>query len=110
MHVVQDSEIHSPTAWRRDLAAAGWEEINSITYRDPEGNLWRGPYGAWRELQRRVQRMDCPNGCEQSLSDSYCVSCEETLESHCRDCGLTGDDVRLFSKAAGRPYCKKVSE
>jgi hypothetical protein len=51
--VKQDNEIHSPTAWRRDLKAAGWVEINSITYQDPEGRLWRGPYGAWYELQRR---------------------------------------------------------
>jgi len=51
--VRQDDEIHSPTAWRRDLQTAGWTEVNPITYRDPEGNLWRGPYGAWRELQRR---------------------------------------------------------
>jgi hypothetical protein len=51
--VKQDNEIHSPTAWRRDLEVAGWLEINSITYQDPEGRLWRGPYGAWCELQRR---------------------------------------------------------
>ena len=54
--VKQDDEIHSPSAWRRDLEAAGWTEINSITYRDPEGYLWRGPYGAWHELQRRARK------------------------------------------------------
>lgn len=51
--VVQDSDIHSPTAWKRDLLAAGWTEERSTVWKDLEGNLWRGPYGAWRELQRR---------------------------------------------------------
>lgn len=41
--------------WKRELIAAGWMALTSITWRDPEGRLWRGPYGAWKELQRRKE-------------------------------------------------------
>jgi hypothetical protein len=51
--VKDDNDIHSPSAWKRDLLAAGWKEERVMVWKDPEGNLWRGPYGAWRELQRR---------------------------------------------------------
>lgn len=54
--VKQDNEIHSPTAWKRDLLAAGWAEERHTVWRDPEGRLWRGPYGAWRELRRRIAK------------------------------------------------------
>jgi hypothetical protein len=60
--VKQDSELHSPTAWNRDLLMAGWERIDHITYRDPEGRLWRGPYGAWCELQRRGGQREVKGG------------------------------------------------
>ena len=52
-NVKQDNEIHSPTAWKRDLIAAGWTEVRHTVWKDPEDSLWRGPYGAWCELQRR---------------------------------------------------------
>jgi hypothetical protein len=52
--VKNDNEIHSPTAWKRDLIAAGWIEERVTVWKDPEGHLWRGPYGAWRELQKRT--------------------------------------------------------
>jgi len=42
--------------WRRDLIEAGWIEESMTVWSDPEGNLWRGPYGAWCELQRRNER------------------------------------------------------
>lgn len=51
--VTQDSDVHSPTAWRRDLIAAGWEQVSHTVWRAPDGALWRGPYRAWCELQRR---------------------------------------------------------
>jgi hypothetical protein len=39
--------------WVRDLIAAGWRERRINTWVCPDGLLWRGPYGAWCELQRR---------------------------------------------------------
>ncbi len=41
--------------WKRDLLAAGWTEERHTVWKDPEGRLWRGPYGAWCELQRQQQ-------------------------------------------------------
>lgn len=40
-------------AWTRDLITAGWRERRVNTWICPDGTLWRGPYGAWCELQRR---------------------------------------------------------
>ncbi len=39
--------------WESDLLAAGWRRVKLHVYADPDGYLWRGPYGAWCELQRR---------------------------------------------------------
>jgi len=46
-------DSHSIETWKRDLEIAGWKQERFSVWKDPEGNLWRGPYGAWRELQRR---------------------------------------------------------
>lgn len=51
-----DDDVHSPAAWNRDLIAAGWIEESVTIWKDPEGNLWRGPYGAWCALQRSEDR------------------------------------------------------
>lgn len=51
--VTRDEDIHGPSAWKRDLIAAGWKETRHTVWQAPDGSLWRGPYGAWRELQRR---------------------------------------------------------
>jgi hypothetical protein len=40
-------------AWIADLKAAGWVERRMNMWACPDGFLWRGPYGAWCELQRR---------------------------------------------------------
>lgn len=45
-------------AWKRDLIAAGWTEERHTVWKDPEGNLWRGPYGAWRELNQREEKQN----------------------------------------------------
>lgn len=58
--VRHDDEIHGPTAWKRDLIAAGWTEERHTVWKDPEGHLWRGPYGAWCELQRRKGSAEGP--------------------------------------------------
>lgn len=47
------ADTSEPEMWRRDLIAADWKEESMIVWRAPDGGLWRGPYGAWRELQRR---------------------------------------------------------
>lgn len=51
---ILDGNTSEPEMWRRDLIAAGWREERMTVWRAPDGGLWRGPYGAWRELQRRV--------------------------------------------------------
>lgn len=35
------------------LADAGWTCIRRTTWQAPDGSLWIGPHGAWRELDRR---------------------------------------------------------
>lgn len=47
-----DDDVHSPAAWCRDLEAAGWVEREITIWEAPDGALYRGPYGAWRELQK----------------------------------------------------------
>lgn len=39
--------------WTADLITAGWVEERMHVWRCPLGYLFRGPYGAWCELQRR---------------------------------------------------------
>jgi hypothetical protein len=51
--LVAVNELHKPTTWRRELIAAGWIEERHTVWRDPNGRLWRGPFGAWREMKRR---------------------------------------------------------
>lgn len=53
-----DNDVHSPTAWKRDLVDAGWEEVRHTIWRAPDGGLYRGPYGAWCEMQRRKARKE----------------------------------------------------
>ena len=36
--------------WRRELADAGWTEKYSMVWRAPCGCLFRGPYGAWTQM------------------------------------------------------------
>lgn len=39
--------------WKHDLTTAGWIAETAFNWRAPDGSLWRGPAGAWKELQRR---------------------------------------------------------
>lgn len=39
-----------PERWEADLVAAGWREVRRNVWQRPDGALFRGPYGAWREL------------------------------------------------------------
>lgn len=39
--------------WKHDLTTAGWVAETALNWRAPDGSLWRGPAGAWKELQRR---------------------------------------------------------
>ena len=41
----QDIEL-----WKRELTQAGWTAVRSTLWRDPNGGLHRGPYGAWCDL------------------------------------------------------------
>lgn len=47
--------------WRADLLAAGWQAIRHDTWKRPDGALFRGPYGAWCELQRSAEPQ-CEHG------------------------------------------------
>lgn len=44
--------------WKHDLIAAGWVAESSIAWRAPDGSLWRGPFGAWKELQHQRQQRE----------------------------------------------------
>lgn len=37
--------------WVADLRAAGWREVRVNVWQRPDGALFRGPYGAWCQLQ-----------------------------------------------------------
>ncbi len=50
--------INDAERWRHDLKNAGWTAESMTTFRDPEGLLWRGPAGAWAEMQRRESPSD----------------------------------------------------
>ena len=41
--------------WKRELAAAGWKthRKSATIWESPEGALYLGPYGAWKEMRRR---------------------------------------------------------
>jgi hypothetical protein len=41
-----------PDNWRADLLRAGWREVSSHRYESPDGRLFIGPYGAWRQMKR----------------------------------------------------------
>ncbi len=36
------------------LNFAGWGRLSHTVWRDPYGNYYRGPHGAWVEMQRRA--------------------------------------------------------
>lgn len=44
--------------WKSDLIAAGWVAESAIAWRAPDGGLWRGPFGAWKELQHQRQQRE----------------------------------------------------
>lgn len=39
--------------WERELREAGWEPYRARKWRSPTGELYLGPYGAWKEMKRR---------------------------------------------------------
>lgn len=63
--------------WRHDLTAAGWKEVSATAWQSPDGGLYRGPAGAWKELQRRTQ----PER-EQSLWSEAATIVEACLNVH----------------------------
>ena len=42
-----------PEDWTRELLAAGWPERRLHVWADPSGQLYRGPFGAWRRMKAR---------------------------------------------------------
>ena len=55
----EEPDNYDPDGWRADLLAAKWGEKSHTIWVDPNGAVYRGPYGAWREMKRR-QRKDRP--------------------------------------------------
>lgn len=49
------ADSHDVERWKNDLFAADWVTDSFINWRAPDGSLWRGPYGAWKELERRKE-------------------------------------------------------
>ena len=44
-------EADNVELWIAELTAAGWTEVRVNVWRRPDGALFRGPYGAWCQLQ-----------------------------------------------------------
>lgn len=44
--------------WKRELTEAGWKPHRTglTVWESPEGALYRGPYGAWKEMKRRSSK------------------------------------------------------
>lgn len=49
-------DVHDPDVWIRDLVSAGWVEKSYTIWIAPDGSIWRGPYGAWREMKKRERK------------------------------------------------------
>jgi hypothetical protein len=47
---------NDPDGWRADLLAAGWAEQSHTIWVAPNGAVYRGPYGAWRAMQRAAKK------------------------------------------------------
>lgn len=39
----------------RELINAGWVHCGGTTYSAEDGSFWRGPFGAWEEMKRRIE-------------------------------------------------------
>jgi hypothetical protein len=52
----QKQSISDAERWKADLIAAGWSEASATSWYSPDGGLYRGPFGAWKELQRRNEK------------------------------------------------------
>lgn len=63
--------------WKHDLTTAGWIAETALNWRAPDGSLWRGPAGAWKELQRRNAESLQPTG-EQGMTFSELCHVEYT--------------------------------
>jgi len=48
--------VYDPDGWREDLLDAGWFEKSHTIWVAPDGTVYRGPYGAWREMKRRQRK------------------------------------------------------
>lgn len=44
---------HEIDQWMAELTDAGWQRLGWSVWADPDGRMYRGPYGAWVQLQLR---------------------------------------------------------
>ncbi len=56
-HALNDETYQNDKLWIAELTKAGWVETHRNARTCPRGYLWRGPYGAWCELQRRDKQI-----------------------------------------------------
>jgi RNA polymerase subunit RPABC4/transcription elongation factor Spt4 len=59
--IIDEDDIDlCPTCMHSELKQAGWTVSGKVVsvYTDSGGACFRGPYGAWRELQRRKALVD----------------------------------------------------
>ena len=70
-----NTQNNEPEQWEKDLREAGWKPYRFHDRREsktmwvaPDGNIYRGPYGAWRMMQSlRQWSCDSPfhHGCSK---------------------------------------------
>ena len=53
---VAKAEVDDPDGWVADLLEAGWRELSLHVWEAPDCSLWRGPFGAWREMKLRAAK------------------------------------------------------
>jgi hypothetical protein len=74
-------DVNSPERWRADLKRAGWKEIRLSVFQAPDGALFRGPYGAWCQLQGWK-----PEPCESCGRTAAVRFRPEAAADLCNDC------------------------
>lgn len=101
--VVDDNLVSDVDRWKRDLIAAGWAAKSATAWQAPDGGLWRGPFGAWKELQRREKASGTDTN--WPLCDVLTQLVEWAKHLHDdHDCDCHGWEARSFLIEAANRY------
>jgi hypothetical protein len=74
---MRDCGAQDVDCWMRQLRAAGWVPVRARTgqalpgstvWRSPSGHLYRGPYGAWRQMVKREEDDGAESSSQRSES------------------------------------------